>query len=71
MTTDTVVLSDKQLASDVVERMPDSATLDQIREELSIAKAIRDGIADADAGRVHTHEVVVRRSATWITLSGC
>ncbi len=66
MTFDTVAISDKQIATDLVERMLDSATLEQIREGLSIAKAIRDGIADADAGRIHTHEEVVRRSATWI-----
>ena len=67
MTTETATLSDKQIATDLVERMPDSATLEQIREELAIANAIRAGIADADAGRVHTHEEVVRRSATWIS----
>ena len=67
MTTETLSPSDKQIASDLVERMPDSATLDDIREELAIAKAIRAGIADADAGRVLTHEEALRRSATWIT----
>ena len=67
MTTETLSPSDKQIASDLVERMPDTATLDEIREELAIAKAIRAGIADADGGRVLTHEEALRRSATWIT----
>ena len=67
MTTETATLSDKQIATDLVDRMPDSATLDEIGEELAIANAIRAGIADADAGRVYTHEEVVRRSASWIT----
>ena len=67
MTTETAALTDKQIATDLVERMPDSATLDEIGEELAIANAIRAGIADADAGRVHTHEEVVRRSASWIS----
>ena len=61
MTTETAPLSDKQIATDLLERTPDSAKLDEIREELAIANAICAGIADADAGRVHSHEKVVRR----------
>ena len=61
MTPETAILSDKQIAADL--RVPDAATLEQIREEL--ANAIRAGIADAV--RVHSHDEVVRRSATWIT----
>jgi len=67
MATERLELTDKQIASELVERMPDTATLDEIREELAIAKAIRAGIADADAGRIMSHEEAVRRSATWIT----
>ena len=67
MMTETLLQSDKQIASDLVERMPDTATFDQIREELAIAQAIREGIADADAGRVLAHAEVVRRSKTWIS----
>jgi len=67
MATETLELTDKQIASELVERMPDTATLDEIREELAIAKAIRAGIADADAGRIMSHEEAKRSSATWIT----
>jgi len=67
MSTETVLQSDKQFVSDLVERMPDSATLDHIREELSIVQAIRDGVADAEAGRIMTHAELVRRSETWIS----
>jgi predicted transcriptional regulator len=67
MTTEAPMKTDRQLASDLVERMPESATLDEIREELAILAAIMAGIADADAGRVLSHEEVMRRSATWIS----
>ena len=66
MTTEAPTKTDRQLASDLVERMPESATLDEIREELAILAAIMAGIADADAGRVHSHEEVMRGSAKWI-----
>ncbi len=67
MATEAATLSEKQLALDALSRMPESATLDQISEELAILTAIRRGEAAADAGRVISHEEVVRRSATWIS----
>jgi len=65
MATEAPNLSDKQLALDALNRMPDSATLQQISEELAILAAIRRGEAEVDAGRVLSHEDVRQRSATW------
>ena len=59
--------SDKQLALDALGQLPESATLEQMSEELAILAAIRRGEAAADAGHVLTHEEVERRSAEWIT----
>ena len=64
MSTD-AALSEKQLALDALLRMPESATLRQISEEMAILAAIRKAEAAADAGRVVPHEEVVRRSAAW------
>ena len=58
-------MSDKQAVLEVLERMPENASLDEIQEELSILAAIRQGEAAAEAGRVLTHEEVKRRSASW------
>lgn len=58
--------SDKATAYRLIEQMPESATLDQVIEELAILASIRRGEADADAGRVLSHEEVTRRSAAWI-----
>ena len=63
------VMSDKQVAADALGRMPESATLRQISEELALLAALRESEADADAGRVSTHDEVVRRSAAWTTKS--
>jgi predicted transcriptional regulator len=47
--------------------MPESATLEEISEELAILAAIRRGEAAADAGRVLTHDELKKRSAAWTT----
>jgi predicted transcriptional regulator len=65
MSPETLAGSDKQIALDALRRMPESATLQQISEELAILAAIRRGEAAADAGRVVSHAEVKERSAAW------
>ena len=60
-------MSDKQLAASVMEKLPETATLEQISEELAILAAIRRGKADIEAGRTVSHEDVKQRSAQWNT----
>jgi predicted transcriptional regulator len=57
--------TDKQVAFNALQRMPESATLDEISEELAILAAIRRGETAADAGRTLTHDEVKQRSASW------
>lgn len=57
--------TDKEAALQAIQRMPETATLDEISEELAILAAIQRGEADADAGRVVPHDEVARRSAAW------
>jgi predicted transcriptional regulator len=59
--------TDKQLARAALDQMPETATLEEMAEELAILAAIQQGEADIVAGRVVSHEEVVRRSATWIS----
>jgi predicted transcriptional regulator len=54
-------MSDKQLALEAISRMPESITLREVSEEIAILASIRDGEAAADAGRVVSHEEVVRK----------
>jgi predicted transcriptional regulator len=58
-------MSDKEMAAAVLDKMPQTATLDEISEELAILAAIQRGKADIAAGRTITHEDVKQRSATW------
>ncbi|HYT95074.1 MAG TPA: hypothetical protein VEL76_40530 [Gemmataceae bacterium] len=58
-------LTDKQLAAQALERMPESVSLEQISEELAILAAIRKGEQAAAEGRVVSHEEAKQRSAAW------
>ncbi len=57
--------TDKQVAFNALQRMPESATLDEISEELAILAAIRRGEAAAEAGQTLSHAEVKQRSASW------
>ena len=58
-------MSDKQRVIEAVQRMAETATLEEISETVAILAAIRRGEAAADAGRVIPHDEVKRRSAAW------
>ncbi len=60
-------MSDKQIVLDAVQRMPESATIEEIRETVALLAAIRRGEVAANAGAVIPHEEVKRRSAVWTT----
>jgi predicted transcriptional regulator len=60
-------MSDKQAVIDAISRLPDSATLSDINEELATLEAIRRGIQAADEGRVKSHEEVKRLLVEWTT----
>ncbi len=60
-------MSDKQKVIEAVSRLPESATLEDIRANLQLMANLREGLADADAGRVIPHEQVKREFRSWIT----
>lgn len=55
------VMTDKQAVLDLLRRLPETASLDGISEELRIMTAIRQGRADVATGRTKTHEEVTQR----------
>jgi predicted transcriptional regulator len=59
-------MSDKQTVIDVVSKLPETATLDDIRANLQLMAKLREGLADADAGRAVPHEQVKREFRSWI-----
>src|SRR5438874_2024910 len=62
MSADAPALTDKQIAVDALDRMPETATLQEISEQLAILAGIRKGERDADEGRVVSHEEAKRMS---------
>ena len=58
-------MSDKETVLQVIGRLPDSCTLEEINEELATLAAIRRGVSAADAGRVKSHDEVKHLLGEW------
>ena len=58
-------VSERQAALDALDRLPVTATLDEMSEELALLAALRRGAAAADAGQVVTQAEAERRSEAW------
>jgi predicted transcriptional regulator len=58
-------MTDKQEVINALSTMPDSASLEEIIEELLIIAAVRRGRADVAAGRFKTQEEVKQLVASW------
>ena len=50
--------SAKEAAREIIERLPDRATWDDIMYELYVKQKIEEGLADIEAGRTIPHEQV-------------
>lgn len=46
---------------DLIEEQPDDATYEEIMRELAFARMVERGLADAQEGRVISHDEVGRR----------
>lgn len=55
--------SAKKKALEIIEALPARSSWDDILEQLYVRKKIEAGLADADSGRVVSHEEVRRRFA--------
>jgi predicted transcriptional regulator len=58
-------MSDKQTVLEIVGRMPDTASIEQIRNQLLLCQSLREGLADSQAGRVIPHEEIKKQFAAW------
>lgn len=50
----------KEMARDLIEHLPDTATFDDLMYEIYVRQKIEAGLKDAAEGRVLSHEEVVR-----------
>lgn len=60
-------MTDKQAVLDALQRLPESATLDEITKELRIMAAIRRGRDDIANGRVKSQEEAEKLLESWAT----
>jgi len=53
-------LQAKQTVREVLDRLPDDCSLDEVLYHLYVVQAVRRGKADVDAGRTVSHDDVAR-----------
>ena len=63
-------LTKKQAILEMIQRMPDSLSEDDVIYALYVRKSIERGIADAEAGRLATDDDVKRVLGKWQTSAG-
>jgi len=60
-------MSDKEAVIEAIRELPETATLDQISEEVAILASLRRAKQASEAGRVIAHEEVKKQVASWTT----
>jgi len=60
-------MTDKQAVLDALQRLPETASLEEITEELRIMASVRRGRTDIAAGRIKTQEEAEGLLESWAT----
>lgn len=60
-------MSDKQLAIESIERLPENASFDVIAERMEFLAAVRKGLDQIEKGKTVPHDEVKRQLATWLS----
>lgn len=56
----------KQEVSNLLKRLPDDCTLEDVQYHLYVIQKIDRGLKDAEEGRVYTQEEVEKMMAKWL-----
>lgn len=59
-------MSNKEIVTDLLQRIPDSASLNEIAREIEFVAAVRQGLAEIDSGKVISLEEVEGELPSWI-----
>jgi predicted transcriptional regulator len=59
-------MSNKQIVEDLLQRIPDGASLHDIAQEIEFIAAVRQGLAELDRGERIPIEEVERELPSWI-----
>ena len=57
----------KQQVQEMLESLPEDASLEDIQYHIYVRQKIEQGLEDVAAGRVISHEEVQRRLAKWLS----
>jgi len=60
-------MSDKQIALETIQQLPESVTLDEIKKRLEFVTGVREGLDQVGRGETVPHEQVKRELAEWLT----
>ena len=60
----------KEVVIDMIRRLPDDCTFDDIKYQIYLAEQVSEGLADFKAGRVMTQETAENEIASWRKSSG-
>ncbi|WP_040548781.1 hypothetical protein [Pedosphaera parvula] len=60
-------MSDKQVALETIQRMPENATLDDITHRLEFLAAVQKGLDQVKRGEVVSHDQIKRELASWLS----
>ena len=58
-------MSSKEIVRDLLEKLPDEATLSEIAQEIELVAGIREGLAELDRGEKLTAEQLRERLRSW------
>lgn len=58
-------MTTKEKMKELIEEQPDDASYDEILRELTFARMVERGLADAREGRVIENDELARRIRTW------
>lgn len=64
-TTESGAVSPKAIVREVLDRLPENATFEEIAEQIAILTALEAAEEDIRAGRVFTDEEVKERARKW------
>jgi hypothetical protein len=60
----------KEEVQDLLQHLPDDATLEDIQYHIYVKQKIAQGLADVRAGRVISQEHIEKRFARWLGFTG-
>ena len=60
-------MTPKETVLDRLQRLPDDATLEAIRDEVDIMIAVEEGLEDFRQGRSYSFQQVIEMSESWTT----